>query len=106
LYCGFRSKVDFEVYRDVIETGLTNQKLQKLNVAYSREGGEEYVIDLLINDAELIMQLLSTKGVLMLCGSLSMQKDITTWLEEICMIQTGKSLSYYQSHGQVLMDCY
>ena len=106
LYCGFRSSNDFALYREVIDAGIAAQKLKRLNVGYSREGEKVYVKDLLARDASLIIKLLSDKGVLMLCGSLSMQKDVTAWLEEICLSQTGKGLSYYQSHGQVLMDCY
>jgi len=42
----------------------------------------------------------------MLCGSLSMQHDVIALLEIICRERHGRSISFYQSHGQVLMDCY
>ena len=106
LYCGFRQQASFAVYQDLLETGQSVGKLTSLHVAYSREGTKEYVSDLLTRDAGLLASALHTKGVLMLCGSLAMQKDVLTLLETICQQQLKQPLSYYQSHGQVLMDCY
>ena len=42
----------------------------------------------------------------LICGSLSMQKDIVRILEEVCLEKTGQPLSFYQSRNQVLTDCY
>lgn len=104
LYCGFRNKISFELYENALNTEA--DKLTKLNVALSREGEKQYVKDLLARDAELIYNALKNDGVIMLCGSLSMQNDVIEWLENLCQKNEGKSISFYQSHGQVLMDCY
>jgi len=104
LYCGFRNKLSFELYENALKTEL--DKLTKLNVAYSREGEKQYVKDLLTKDAALVLKALKSDGVIMLCGSLSMQNDIIEWLEILCQREENRSISYYQSHGQVLMDCY
>ncbi len=104
LYCGFRNKVSFELYENALKSDA--DKLTKLSIALSREGEKQYVKDLLSRDAETIYSALKDGAVIMLCGSLSMQKDVIEWLEALCQKHEGKSVSFYQSHGQVLMDCY
>ncbi|GAB3794490.1 PepSY domain-containing protein [Spirosoma humi] len=106
LYCGFRQHASFDVYRNFLETSQLARQLTNLHVAYSREGNKEYVSQLLTRDADFIANTLMAKGVLMLCGSLAMQKDVLALLETICQTKLGQSLSVYQSHGQILMDCY
>jgi len=106
LYCGFRGESSFALYKEAIERNLENKKLKVLNVAYSREGQRHYVKDLLEKDQTLIADSLKNQGVIMLCGSLSMQNNVIALLEEICQKHLGKSISYYQSRSQVLMDCY
>ncbi len=106
LYCGFRGASSFALYREAIEGNLQQQKLHSLHLAYSREGGKQYVKDLLLQDAALIAATLTRKGVLMLCGSLAMQNQVIGLLDLICRERTGRAISYYQSHGQLLMDCY
>ncbi|QJD80392.1 PepSY domain-containing protein [Spirosoma rhododendri] len=106
LYCGFRHSASFEIYREMLETDRVANKLTSLHVAYSREGDKQYVSDLLTRDADRIASLLQTNGVVMICGSLAMQKDVLTLLETICQTKLNQPLSHYQSHGQVLTDCY
>jgi len=104
LYCGFKNKDSFSLYENALNAELA--KLTKLSVAYSREGEKQYVKDLLAKDAAFICETLSNNGVVMLCGSLSMQKDVIAWLEDMCAQLNAKDVSYYQSRGQILMDCY
>ncbi|SEI41787.1 sulfite reductase (NADPH) flavoprotein alpha-component [Dyadobacter koreensis] len=106
LYCGFRGEASFQLYKQALEESRTSNKLNGLHIAYSREGRKEYVKDMLERDRSLIADVLVSKGVIMLCGSLSMQNNVSTLLEQVCQNQLGKSLSYYQSRSQVLMDCY
>ncbi|WP_425476398.1 FAD-binding oxidoreductase [Paraflavitalea speifideaquila] len=106
LYCGFRFQLSFEPFAAAMARHMAANKLDGLQVAYSREEEKQYVKDLLANDAAFVAQTLARGGVLMLCGSLSMQHDVVAWLETICQDRNGKSISHYQSHGQVLMDCY
>ena len=106
LYCGFRSQSSFNLYDESLMKSLKSKKLAKLNIAFSREGKKQYVKDLLLLDADFIAQTLLKKGVIMICGSLSMQQNVTELLEEICQTKNGKSVSFYQSHNQILMDCY
>ena len=104
LYCGFRDKNSFNLYESILNS--ETQILKTLHVAYSREGIKQYVKDLLFSDVDFVYKTLTDGGFIMLCGSLSMQKDVIDWLENVCQEKEGKSLSFYQSRGQVLMDCY
>jgi len=106
LYCGFRQHSSFDIYRDFLEVNRADQRLTDLHVAFSREGDRQYVSDLIARDADFIANTLLMKGVLMLCGSLAMQKDVLALLDTICQAKLGQSVSVYQSHSQILMDCY
>jgi len=106
LYCGFRQSSSFDKHQEFLETSLTLKKLSQLNVIYSREGQKQYVSDLVKRDAEFFAGQLNANGVIMLCGSLAMQKNVMEVLNTICETKLDKSLSYYQSHDQILTDCY
>ncbi|KAA0991979.1 PepSY domain-containing protein [Dyadobacter aurulentus] len=106
LYCGFRDQASFAIYKSAIDKNLADHKLRGLHIAYSREGGKQYVRDLLVRDEALVAEILEKEGVIMLCGSLSMQNNVIGLLEQICQSRLGKSVSYYQSRSQILMDCY
>jgi sulfite reductase (NADPH) flavoprotein alpha-component len=106
LYCGFRDQASFALYRDAIGQNTSDGKLASLHVAYSREGERQHVKHLLDRDKAFVAEVLGNHGTIMLCGSLSMQNDVIALLEDICKDQLGKSVSYFQSRGQVLMDCY
>jgi sulfite reductase (NADPH) flavoprotein alpha-component len=106
LYCGFRERSTYERYESFLEQSRTGKKVESIFVAYSREDEKHYVSDLVKRDANLITGILSRKGVVMICGSLAMQKDVMVMLETICQLNTGKSISYFQSHNQILTDCY
>jgi len=104
LYCGFKNQQSFALYENALQEEST--LLTRLNVAYSREGNKAYVKDLLLKDSALVCETLKIDGVIMLCGSLSMQKDVIALLEDLCQDNHQKSISFYQSRGQILMDCY
>ncbi|MCY1519874.1 sulfite reductase [NADPH] flavoprotein, alpha-component [compost metagenome] len=104
LYCGFRNYESFQHYEEMIN--LHGKQLTRLNVALSREGDKQYVKDLLSRDGEQIVTILKNKGVLMICGSLQMQKDVLNWLAVCLEANEAGSVSEYQSHGQILTDCY
>jgi len=106
LYCGFRDTSSYELYRAAIENNLADKKLRTLNLAYSREGEKHYVKDLVLRDADSIVSTLQNNGVIMVCGSLAMQKMVFEILERICKEKNAKDLAYYQSRNQLLTDCY
>ncbi|WP_031526416.1 PepSY domain-containing protein [Dyadobacter crusticola] len=106
LYCGFRDRASFALYQNALNKNKDEKKLRSLQIAYSREGEKEYVKDLLSKDESLLTETLANGGVIMLCGSLSMQNNVVALLEEVCVKHLGKPVSFYQSRSQVLMDCY
>jgi len=105
LYCGFRGQESYDLYAKQVEDHLNSQKLNRLQLAFSREGNRLYVKDLLENDSDYIAKLLQSGGVIMICGSLAMQQNVTALLENICE-SNGKSVAFYESRKQILVDCY
>jgi len=106
LYCGFRDASSCEMYQSFLAESKATQQLARLILVRSREGEMQYVSNLIERDRDFIGRVLNSKGVIMICGSLSMQKDVMALLETICQEQLNQPVSYYQSHGQILMDCY
>ncbi|WP_053990769.1 PepSY domain-containing protein [Mangrovimonas sp. TPBH4] len=106
LYLGLRTQASFELYESQINELLLQEKLSDFDLVLSREGDACYVQDKLHEDAWEIAQALYNGGVIMLCGSLAMQKGVLGVLESICVENTHKPLSYYQDRGQLKMDCY
>jgi sulfite reductase (NADPH) flavoprotein alpha-component len=106
LYCGFRQQSSYEMYEGLLQESLAAQKINNIHTAFSREGEKQYVSDLINGDADIVINMLKNGGILMICGSLNMQKDIMELLETLCLEKNGESVSFYQSHGQILSDCY
>jgi sulfite reductase (NADPH) flavoprotein alpha-component len=106
LYCGFRENSSYQTYKGFLEESKVTGKLWQLHVALSREGQKQYVSHLIDQNAEHLAEVLKKGGVVMICGSLSMQKDVMNLLDTTCQVKTGKSLSFYQSHDQLRTDCY
>ncbi len=106
LYCGFRERSSYERYEAFLEENRSLKKVANLCPAFSREGEKRYVSDLIQRDADLIVNVLIGKGVVMICGSLAMQKDVIDALEHICQRKTGKGISHFQAQEQILTDCY
>lgn len=106
LYCGFRNNEYLKPYKNILEESKELNHLSNFKVAYSRENKGHYVNELIVKDADLIANTLRNNGVIMICGSLSMERDVMEKMEGICQQNFGKSISFYQSRGQVLTGCY
>ncbi len=107
LYWGGRTKDAFELYEQEIQTQLSNGQLLRFEAAYSRQGSNKtYVQHLIERDKELVAEVLSEGGTLMICGSVAMQNGVTQALYKICTELNHHPLSHYQNAGQILMDCY
>ncbi len=106
LYCGFREQLSYSAHQDLLEDAKANGRLHGLEIAFSREGEKQYVSNLVQRDGSMIAEILERAGVVMICGSLAMQKDVLELLEAICMEKNSKGISHYRSHGQILTDCY
>ncbi len=106
LYCGFREHAGFAVYESFLQEQLALRRLARLQVALSREDNKQYVNHLVARDGEAFARTMHDGGVILLCGSLAMQKDVMKVLDEICHTLLSRPLSFYQSRAQLLSDCY
>lgn len=107
LYCGFRMETETVTgYKKFTDEMIQKQKLSSFHLAFSREAEHIYVMDLIKRDALFFVDLLKQGGVIMICGSLAMQKDVETILDELCLANGTKSLADYKTNGQLLTDCY
>jgi sulfite reductase (NADPH) flavoprotein alpha-component len=85
---------------------IQKEHLNHFHVALSREAEHIYVMDLIKRDALFFVDLLKQGGVIMICGSLAMQKDVESILNELCLANGAKNLSEYKTNHQLLIDCY
>ena len=51
-------------------------------------------------------RLLAQGGVVMICGSLAMQKDVLEVLRDICKTQAALDIDTLHLSGRILTDCY
>ena len=77
-----------------------------LKLAFSREGSRLHVTDLVWRDAVFFAAHLKNGGVVMICGSLTMQRDVEDALNAISLKYNKVSLDNYRAAGQILTDCY
>lgn len=105
LYCGFRTQASFDTYRPQVEQLIREGRLEKAEVALSREGEREYVSHRIGRDAATIWQLLHAGAIVMICGSLSMQYDVMEVLGKICATYGDKPGSILLQ-DKILTDCY
>ena len=107
LYCGFRKATETVLgYEKFAAEMIQKQQLKSFHVALSRETNHHYVMDLIKRDADFFMDLLTQGGVVMICGSLAMQKDVEFALNELCVARATMGIADYKANGQVLTDCY
>ncbi|MBS7229523.1 PepSY domain-containing protein [Flavobacterium psychroterrae] len=107
LYAGFRMETEtVSGYKKFTSEMIENQKLQSFHLALSREAEHFYVMDLIKRDTDFFINLLKEGGVIMICGSLAMQKDVEAILDKLCLERNTKSISDYKENGQLLSDCY
>lgn len=107
LYSGFRMETETVMgYKKFTTEMIQKQKLQSFHLALSREKEHFYVMDLIKRDADFFIDLLKQGGVIMICGSLAMQQDVESILDQLCLDQKMESILFYKEKGQVLNDCY
>ncbi|KQB39919.1 PepSY domain-containing protein [Flavobacterium aquidurense] len=107
LYAGFRMETEtVSGYKKFTEEMIRKQKLHSFHLALSREAEHFYVMDLIKRDTDFFIDLLQHGGVIMICGSLAMQKDVEAILDNLCQEKKMKSISEYKNNGQILTDCY
>jgi len=107
LFWGGRTKDSFKIYKNKIKIALENKKLTSFYTAYSQEQKEKiYVQDIVEHQAKLIANTLYNGNMIMICGSISMQKGVTKVLEKICKNHLETSLKKFEENNQIQIDCY
>ncbi|MEM6515764.1 MAG: PepSY domain-containing protein [Bacteroidota bacterium] len=107
LYWGGRKRQSVKLYESYINQALKKKNLKTSNIALSREESHNrYVQDLLLEDGEFISKHLKNEGIIMICGSISMQNGVLETLQTICKSRLNQPLSDYENNEQLLMDCY
>ncbi|WP_447640955.1 MULTISPECIES: PepSY domain-containing protein [Chitinophagaceae] len=106
LYCGFRTGDAFQLYKPILDNCISENKLEQYILALSRENEKQYVSHLMEKDAAYIAEILNNKGIVMICGSLSMQKDVMAVLEKICQENSLPNIEMLVDNNQIVMDCY
>jgi sulfite reductase (NADPH) flavoprotein alpha-component len=107
LYCGFRKRTEtVKGYEIFLNEMIEKKKLAEFHVALSREENDLYVMDLIQRDASFFIDLLSSGGVIMICGSLAMQQDVERVLDTICLAHSRVGIALYKNKNQILSDCY
>ncbi|WP_116788225.1 PepSY domain-containing protein [Flavobacterium psychrotrophum] len=107
LYAGFRKEtVITKGYIAFADHQIKKKHLTDFKVAYSREGNNCYVTDLVANDTHKLATLLAQGGTIMICGSIAMQLDVEAALNTICQNMNNESLDFYKAKNQILADCY
>lgn len=106
LFWGGRTKSSFKLYEQMILSALSRKRIQKHYNAYSQEGSKQYVQHLLIEQGPNIAQVLDEGGIIMICGSLTMQHDVLDTLEIIAQEELQQPLTDFENNKQLLMDCY
>ncbi len=107
LFWGGRTQESLEIYLSYIQECISNKKLSNFEVAFSKVQMEKiYVQDLLAKHLELITRCLSNKGVVMVCGSLAMQKEVLFFIDKVCLEVLNTPMSQFQKNKQIKVDCY
>lgn len=107
LYVGLKNESSLsKEYKNFAKKQIANKKLTNLHIAFSREKNKQYVMDLIRRDSTYFAQLLRDGGIIMICGSLAMQKDVENALNSITKDYNNKDLQFYIENGQLRRDCY
>ncbi|GET46175.1 PepSY domain-containing protein [Capnocytophaga felis] len=106
LIWGGKNRESFDIYRETVLKNMSEKRISDLHLAFSRSENKCYVQDIVQEKALFFAKLLENNGVVMICGSVAMQKGVITILEKVCKEHLKKTLSYFQNRGQIRMDCY
>jgi len=101
LFIGLKTNESLNLYKP----HLKNIKKQQMHMAYSQENNE-YVQDLIAKKEDLIAATLKNKGIIMICGSVSMMNGVLEVLENITLQQLDSPLHTFKKAKQIKTDCY
>ena len=107
LFFGIKSKESLQLYNPYL-SGLTNSNaINKVRYAFSQDPIEkkQYVQDVLAEEHKYLCKALENDFVVLICGSIAMQKNVLRMIERLLNDSTT-SLEKCQQNGQILFDCY
>jgi len=107
LFYGSRQKEVYDSFlKQELEQYLLSGKLSSQYLAFSRDKERLYITELIKEQSELVTQVLRDKGTIMICGSLTMQKDVVAQISLACKEALQKDIQQYLDNGQIVSDCY
>lgn len=107
LYWGGHNEAAFDLFGDQLQQDKILGQVNEIKLAYSRSAGTKtYVQDLIAQDCKTIVEALNNGCIIMICGSLAMQKGVEQVLEEGSLKYCDLTLGYFRTQGQILVDCY
>jgi sulfite reductase (NADPH) flavoprotein alpha-component len=107
LFWGGKTNDSLKIYENFINIALEKKSLSSFYPVFSQEQHEKiYVQDILKNHTELVTNVLKKGNVIMICGSIAMQKGVTAQLETIVKQDLKTYLNQFINSGQIKTDCY
>jgi sulfite reductase alpha subunit-like flavoprotein len=100
LFNGIQSRSLDYIYREEIERFTADGVLDHLHLATSREGGREYVQDVLRRQSALVWRLLDAGGYVYVCGSQRMRDGVREAFVEI----VAEHANMPQEHAEAWLE--
>ncbi|GAA3516354.1 hypothetical protein GCM10022393_33050 [Aquimarina addita] len=107
LFWGGRNTSSVLLYNEYIKKAQETKHLSTVKIIYSQElGNKMYVQDQIEKEASFIASVLKNGGVIMICGSIAMQKEVIKVLEKITATYLSEPLQTFKQQKQIKIDCY
>ena len=108
IYWGSKFKKSLNLYSDIVNELIDEERLSSFNDGYSREEKVDklYVQDLIELKKEEIIENLTNKTKIMICGSTEMGKDVAKKLQEILKDSDGFTFENLEQNNQIKVDTY
>lgn len=107
LFWGGKTKESLKIYKPFIDKALQKGYLNQFETALSQETDKKiYVQDLILQQEKEIANFLENGNVVMICGSLAMQKGVENELQKIAENLLKTSIERLKEKNQILTDCY
>ncbi|MDN3725089.1 PepSY domain-containing protein [Aequorivita sp. SDUM287046] len=106
LFWGGRTNASATIYEEILNTVDPENSGAATQKCYSREHPNQYVQDLVMAQREIILKNIDNGGVIMICGSLTMQHGVLGVLEKILEQRESLSMEVLMQRNFLKMDCY
>ena len=108
IYWGSKFKKSLNLYSDIVNELIDEERLSSFNDGYSREEKLDklYVQDLIELKKEEIIENLTNKTQIMICGSTEMGKDVVKKIKEILKDLDGFTFENLEQNNQINVDTY